>query len=67
MASLFYIIIINFLWVGSGGGYGGFFKKKFQVVFGVESGLHTVHFPLGQWAVKFSCMLLSVWGVAGLG
>jgi hypothetical protein len=24
-------------------------------VFGVESGLFTVHFPLGQWTVDFAC------------
>ncbi len=26
----------------------------FQVVFGVESGLSAVHFPLGHWIVDFS-------------
>jgi hypothetical protein len=36
-----------FLWVGL-----GFF---FQVVFGAERGLSTVHFPLGQLTVAFSC------------
>jgi hypothetical protein len=39
---------------------GGLF---FQVVFGVESGLSTVHFPLGQWI--FHAMLF--WGGGGGG
>ncbi len=30
-----------------------------QVVFGVESGLSTVHFPVGQWTANFQCELFS--------
>ncbi len=27
----------------------------FQVVFGVENGLSSVHFPLGEWTIDFTC------------
>jgi hypothetical protein len=40
--------------VGGGGGGG----KFFQVVVGLESGLSSVHFPLGQWTVDFPCKFL---------
>jgi len=33
------------------GGWGVERGVFFQVMFGVESGLYTVHFPLGQWTV----------------
>jgi hypothetical protein len=29
----------------------------YQVVFGVESGLSTGHFPVGQWTFDFACKL----------
>jgi hypothetical protein len=38
-------VSVFFLW---GEGRVGFF---FQVVFGVQSGLYTVHFPRGKWTV----------------
>jgi len=31
-----------------------------QVVFGVESGLCIVHFPVGQWTPNFQCKLFSL-------
>jgi hypothetical protein len=40
---------------GGQGGRGVFFCC--QVVFGVENGLSTVHFPLGQGTVDFPCKL----------
>jgi len=43
------------LFVGGGGARGVFFCC--QVVFGVENGLSTVHFPLGQGTVDFPCKL----------
>lgn len=42
-----------FLWVGGREGRGGEGASFFQVV--VQSGLSTVHFPLRQWTVDFSC------------
>jgi len=50
------------------GGFGGWGVERgvffFQFVFGVESGLYTVHFPLGQWTVDFACKLF-LWGILG--
>jgi hypothetical protein len=42
----------RFSFGGWGRGSGFFF---FKIVFGVESGLSTVHFPLGQWTMNFPC------------
>jgi len=51
-----------FLPFGCWGGWReGFF---FQFVFGVESRLYTLHFPLGQWTVDFPFKLFS-WGILG--
>jgi hypothetical protein len=48
------MILHDVLYYLMGGGKEGVF---FQVAFVVESGLSTVHFPLGQWAFDFPCKL----------
>jgi hypothetical protein len=47
-----------------GCGGGGVF---FQVVFGVENALSTVHFPLGHWTIEFPCKLLFLFVCLGGG
>jgi hypothetical protein len=45
-----------------GGGAGvGVGAGGFQVVFGVESGLSPVHFPLDQWTVDFPSKPFFLW------
>jgi hypothetical protein len=40
-------------------GEGGWVAQA-HVVFGVESGLSTVHLPVGQWTANFQCKLFSL-------